>query len=568
MLVSAGRGRSVNVIDLASGVEMQVSAEVEPVGLHPSGGGVLAWSPDGLALLFIGSDGEVWEQPVDGSQPRQITRLGRALSSLSVSPTGERVAVVDDLKTVLTVDRSTGSAVIVAERDDFAIDVTWLDPDTVVWHSWNVPDMPWDHSRLLTAPALGGTVTVLVDESGTSVAQPTPSGDGRLAFLSDRTGHLNLHLWDRGEIRALVSEPFEHGGPTWGPGARTIAWSPDRNQIAFTRNERGFGRVVTVDVASGECTDRGRAVHRSLSWAGSTVTALRSGGVTPTQLVAYATTDWSRRTLARGPVLGFESLVEPDLICWSAPDGLSIEGRRYRADGDGPQPTVVWIHGGPTDQWDVSFMPRVGFVRDRGWTVLVPDPRGSTGFGRTHTQALRHQWGAADVDDVVTGIHHGIADGWIDPQRVVVMGGSSGGYLALGVLARLGAEPSSNVQARGGVVAYPVVDPATLFDESWRFEQHYGLSLIGDPVVDADRYLDRSALRWAQTITAPLLILHGDSDVVVPISQSQALVAALPAGQAELVTYPGEGHGWKQPSTQLDELARIETFLEACRTCP
>src|SRR5205807_7936895 len=122
-------------------------------------------------------------------------------------------------------------------------------------------------------------------------------------------------------------------------------------------------------------------------------------------------------------------------VSWSSADGLQIPARLYRPDTAGPPPLLCWIHGGPTDQWPVEWRPRISFWLDRGWAVLVPDHRGSTGHGRAFTQALAGRWGEADVADVAAGLVAARDAGWGDGDRMVIMGGSAGGFTALNVLA-------------------------------------------------------------------------------------------------------------------------------------
>jgi len=419
------------------------------------------------------------------------------------------------------------------------------------------------------APADGsGTPEVVAGGPGVQVAQPRPApptaaggpGAGALAHLSDASGWLNV--WVDG--RHLVDEPFEHGDPPWGPGQRSLAWSPDGRRLAFTRNEAGFGRLCVVDVADGTVRAVAKGVHGGLSWAADRLVAVRSGARTPTQLVAYDTATWERTTLARGPVGGFEEagLVEPEAVTWPGDDGATVHGRLYRpptaATGPGaPPPMLVWVHGGPTGQWQVTFNPRIAYFVDRGWAVLVPDHRGSTGFGRAYTQAMRGRWGELDTADVAAGIRHAGAQGWCDPRRVAIMGGSAGGFTVLNVLAH---HPEL---CAAGVDLFGVTDLFDLDETTHRFEAHYLHSIVGELPAAADAYRTRSPVHVADRIVAPLLILQGGEDVVVPPAQSQAVADALRAAgrTVEHHIYPGEGHGWNRPEVVVDELGRIESFL-------
>jgi dipeptidyl aminopeptidase/acylaminoacyl peptidase len=298
-----------------------------------------------------------------------------------------------------------------------------------------------------------------------------------------------------------------------------------------------------------------RGVHGGLSWRGRRLAAVRTGGTTPTQVVVYE--DGARRTLAVGPVEGFEG-VEPEVVSWDGDDGGTVPGRLYRPprpSAGAPPPLLVWVHGGPTDQWQVEFRARLLFWLDRGWAVLVPDHRGSTGHGRAFTQALAGRWGELDVADVAAGAHAAVARGWADPRRLVAMGGSAGGFTVLHLLAR---HPGLFA---AGVDLYGVADLAAL--PARGFEGHYNVSLVGPLPAAADRYRERSPLHHVDRIVDPLLVLHGTADEVVPVAQSTAVVARLRDRDVpvELHLYEGEGHGWSRPAVVADELERTEAFL-------
>jgi dipeptidyl aminopeptidase/acylaminoacyl peptidase len=429
--------------------------------------------------------------------------------------------------------------------------------------------MPWDESRLVRARADGsGVPEVVAGGPGVSVAQPRPGpGHGSpLAHLRDEGGWLNVWVDDR----HLLDEPFEHGDPTWGAGQRQLAWSPDGTKLACTRNERGFGRLCVVEVQTGEVVGVAKGVHGGLSWVGDRLAAIRSGARTPHEVVVYDTTTWERTVVARGPVGGFEEagLVEPEAVTWEAepigdgPGAATVHGRLYRPDaslgaGAAGPPMIVWVHGGPTGQWPVGFNPRIAYFVARGWAVLVPDHRGSTGHGRAYTQAMRGRWCELDTADVAAGIRHAGKAGWCDPRRVAIMGGSAGGATVLNVLAD---HPDL---CAAGVDLFGVTDLFDLDETTHRFEAHYLWSIVGPLPEAAEVYRDRSPVQRAGGITAPLLVLQGTDDVVVPPAQSQAVVERLRAAgrTVEHHLYPGEGHGWNRPEVVADELERIESFL-------
>jgi dipeptidyl aminopeptidase/acylaminoacyl peptidase len=399
------------------------------------------------------------------------------------------------------------------------------------------------------------------------VQQPHLHGDGSLLCVRDDTGWLNAWCGDR----PVLDEPHEHAGPTWGPRQRSVAVSPDERSVAIARNEDGFGRLVVVDRVTGAVHQVARAVHGQLHWRGRWLVALRTGARTPTQVVAYDTTapdptTWERRVLAVGPIGGWEddpALVEPTPLTATAPDGAVLPARLYSPAVPQARGLICWVHGGPTDQWQVTFLPRIAYWVSRGMHVLVPDPRGSTGHGRAHQQALRGGWGVLDVDDTAALVRAAQAHTGITPTGTVAMGGSAGGLTALGLGVR-------HPRLLAGIaVAYPVSDIAALDDVTHRYEAHYNDTLIGprrDPAARRAR-VAHSPLTVAPCLArVPLLVQHGDADPVVPVEQSRRLARAVAAagGDVELVIHPGEGHGFRRPEVQVDEQRRVEAFVERC----
>lgn len=557
-VVRWGASSAIVTLPADGGPERLVTTEPSPSPGRGLGGGCFGWHPDGRSIVYAARDGQLWQQPVPGGPARCLTAVadGAALQSPTVSPRGDGVVAVLDQAEVwwypLTVEPGGGPAP--RRLDDGSADFC-LDPfvtpagTAVHWTAWSVPDMPWDAAHVVVHDLASGERERLVGTA--SIQQPGTLPDGRPIAVRDDTGWLNVHVGDE----PLVDEPIEHAGPTWGPGQRSFAVSPDGGRIAFTRNEGGFGRLCVAPVDGGTVEEVARGVHGQLSWAGDRVGALRTGARTPTQIVSYDAKTWERTVLAVGPVGGWEDagLPEPELVEVTADDGVTIHARRYVA-GNGR--ALCWIHGGPTDQWQVTFMPRIAYWWSRGWDVLVPDPRGTTGHGREYQQALRGRWGELDVDDTAAVLRASHDRGWSRRDRTVMMGSSSGGLTALGVLGR------HRGLAAGAVVLYPVTDLAVLAEESHRFEAHYTLSLVG-PLEDVERYRELSPVSYCDRIDVPVLLVHGDSDPVVPLSSSVIFADRMRSagGDIDLVVYEGEGHGFRDPANKRDEYARTAAFL-------
>lgn len=560
--VSTEDGASRLVLVAAGGgPERVLTTDPAPLASRSLGGGAFDWLPDGSGLVFAGRRGGLWLQPVAGGPARCLAE-GAAIAAPAVAPDGSRVAYVVDAHHVAVVARDGSWPVRLSRAADFVADPVWApDGASLAWMEWDVPAMPWDASRVVLAPVDGSAPPrTIAGGDGVQVQQPRFSPDGRaLAYLSDAGGWLNLTVLDLASgATHVLAEEREHGGPTWGPGQRSFAWSPDGRTLAVCRNEEGFGSLGLWS-PEGERRQLGRAIHGGVSWVGDRIVAVRTGGRTPTQVVAYEGAELTdRRTLALGPVaFGDADLPEPELVRWPADDGTEIPGRLYRPTGVDLPPLLCWIHGGPTDQWGVEFRARFAFWIDRGWAILVPDHRGSTGHGRAFTQAMAGRWGELDVADVAAGIRAAAERGWGDPDRVVVMGGSAGGFTVLNLLA------SHPGLCAAGVDLYGVADLFALAEVDYRYEAHYLHSLVGPLPEHAGAYRDRSPVHRADSITAPLLILQGSDDEVVPPAQSQAMAERLRAlgRTVDVHVYEGEGHGWGRAATVIDELARTEAFL-------
>ncbi len=572
LAVAAG-GAAIVTTPAAGGPERVLTAEPAPARVHQWGGGAFEWYPDGRSLVYVARGGGLWRIGAHGGRPTPVVDAAPgAIASPVPSPDGRQVAWVLDGCQLWVGGIDGSDARLLTEAGRLA------DPDwsggaggVLAWHEWDATAMPWDQSRVVVAPVDGSAgPTVVAGGPGLSVAQPRFSPDGSLlAFLSDATGWLNLWVGatDGSWARPVWEEAHEHGPPSWGPGIRSFDWAPDGSGFVLARDEGGFGSLWLVGPDGDEATRvrLGRAVHGSVGWRGDRVVAVRSGARTPTQVVLYtvpATVEdvAERRVLAVGPVAGFEAadLVEPEGVRWLADDATPLEGRLYRTRSPlGVAPLLVWVHGGPTDRWPVHFNPRIAYWVDRGWNVLVPDHRGSTGHGRAFTQALVGRWGVADVEDVAAGVRAAVAEGWGDPHRVVAIGASAGGFCVLNLLA------SYPGLCAAGVAVSAVTDLERTASSTTAFEAPAFASLVGPWPESGAEYRSRSPRHRAEAIVDSLLVLHGLDDEVVVADQAVALVERLQGlgRPVEHHLYPGERHGFALPATVIDELARVEDFL-------
>ncbi len=551
-------GSSINALPVAGDpLERQVTFGPDPAPGRGLGGGCFAWVGPlerGVSIVYAAVDGELWWQ--HDLRVEQITAHERSVRAPAV--VGRAVVYAVDEAEIWIQDLRTGDSRRLDDgRHAFCFDPA-ISPDEriVSWQGWSPPAMPWDGAVRVDCDLHTGLISewMLTDAA---LQQPRFTPHGEPVHVHDASGWRNVHIGDR----PAVSESIEHAGPTWGMGDRSYAFDDHGERMAFTRNEAGHGALCVVDLRTGGVEQIGRGVHGHLSWVDDCLVALRTGARTPTQIVRYDTPDWERRTLAlsQPDVWPRDRLPEPELIETASHDGAAtLHARRFVA---GRGRLLVWIHGGPTDQWQVDWRPRITYWWSRGWDVLVVDPRGTTGHGRAYQQALHGGWGRLDVADTADLIRHAHASGWADPRSTVVLGGSSGGLTVLAVLAD---HPDL---VAGGVASYPVSDLKALTEVTHRFEAHYTDTLVapndGSPESEAT-FEALSPIHRANRITQPVLLMHGTDDPVVPLAQSEALAERIreSGGDVDLVVYEGEGHGFRQPDTVTDEYERTEAFLD------
>jgi dipeptidyl aminopeptidase/acylaminoacyl peptidase len=553
------------------GPDVVVTAEVPVTSLGAYGGGGYCWLDDGR-LVYAAHDGRLLAIPAVGGPVTVLSHDGRAAAP-AASPDGRRVAFVlerADTCDIAVVDVDGRAWPRRISRADYAWDPSWsADGRMLAWHEWDLPNMPWDGSRIMAIEIDDADAAPVLVAGGDDVAvgQPrfSPVGD-TLAFVAELDGWANVWTVERvgATPTCLLAEAHEHAEPSWGPGQRSFAWSPDARSIALSRNEDGFGRLVLVTL-DGDAKEVSKGWHSGLDWSRPGIACIRSGGRTAPQLTVLDPVAGTRDPRRRGAPAELDAtdLPEPTPTTWTGADGATVHGLLWLPPDDAVParsrpPLLVDVHGGPTDQSTVDWKPRVRWFTSRGWAVLQPNYRGSTGYGRAYRHALDHEWGVVDVADTVAGIHALGSDERVDAARAAVMGGSAGGFTALLVAAH---RPRV---VRAAVSLFGVTDLFDLAETTHRFESRYLDRLVGALPEHADRYEARSPVNRARDVDVPVLVLQGADDEVVPPSQAQLMVDSLRAGGGTVVhhVYDGEGHGFSKEPTIVDSFNRIEAFLD------
>ena len=450
------------------------------------------------------------------------------------------------------------------------------DGSALAYLSWDHPNMPWDHVRLhlvdldggMTVP---GTDRVLVD--GPALSQPAWSPDGELHTVTDVDGWWSIHRVDTetgatesvlGGAAAGGEHGREFGVPAWVFAQATYGWSID-GMLWCTWTSGGVGHLGIIrdgqleEISSG-FTDFGRLV---VTVGGSVVTV--AAGWTRRAAVVEIASDGTHRQLSASE----PSALEPSDV--SVPEAFTFdsnEGRQAHAfffppansavtaQPDDPPPLMVLSHGGPTGSARSSLDLGIQYWTTRGIAVVDVNYGGSTGYGTAFRNLLRGQWGVVDTQDCIAAALHLAAAGAVDSQRLVIKGGSAGGYTTLCALT------GSDVFA-AGISRYGVADLEALARDTHKFEARYLDGLIGAWPEQADLYRERSPIWRTDQLRTPMIVLQGTEDRVVPQSQSEQVVTALAdAGVPHAyLLFEGEGHGFRRGHNIVAALEAELSFL-------
>jgi len=536
-------------------------------------------------IYFVeAKSGRIYRQPMVHGTPKAITPSFGSTSSPKLSPDGRHIMYVhtyerEDSIGLVDVDGKDWPTKLVS-GDDFYMQPCWHPNGmSIAWISWNHPQMPWDGTKLFIGSLLKEGIGYAIDEAAliagddnTSIFQPQFSPDGRyLAYVSDLDGwwHIYLHDLEKGENTAFTSGETEHGVPAWVQGIRTFGFSPDGKSIFFLSNKEGFSGLWELDIEFRTVSQ----VHVSdeHSWLsqlavnpdGGIIALVGSGSGVPSRIITVDTTGETkvlRRSLPEN--LPADAYSIPKSISWTGLDGGRVYGLYYPPKNKaftsiGKPPLMVLVHGGPTGQRGASFDGQSQFFTSRGWCVLQVNYRGSTGYGRSYRDKLKGNWGIFDVQDSVSGAKFLSDEGKIDIDKVVIMGGSAGGFT---VLKALEDYPGF---FKAGVCLYGVANQFTLAADTHKFEERYLDSLLGPLPEAASIYKERSPIFYADKIIDPVAVFQGEDDKVVPKDQSEVIVAALRQNGIphEYHVYPGEGHGFRKKETIEEFYNSVDRFL-------
>lgn len=435
--------------------------------------------------------------------------------------------------------------------------------------------MPWDETTLYCMPlAPAGDAVAIRHTPGASVLQPEWLSSRSLVVADEASGRWELIRIDapaayayaagvpgspQPEPVTVLADDGEIGGPLWMLGTR---WHipVSRGSRIIARSQTAVSALVYDDPATADTRrlDTGLDGFTLADADESTALLIGGGRHRIDGLYAYDLASGDLTALALSTDVSDIAawLPEPELKTFPGGTTGTVHAVVYpprSPDHEAPAgtlpPYIAFVHGGPTAQALAHIPLDVAYFTSRGIGVIDVNYAGSTGFGREYREALRHQWGIADVADVCAAVSGLVDDGLADGSRLAISGGSAGGWTVLSALT------STDVFACGASY-YGVAELEHFVAETHDFESRYIDGLVGPREDAAGLSADRAPLAHIDRLSAPVAILQGEDDAVVPPSQAHRLIEALEARNLPYAArfYPGEAHGFVRPENIADAL--------------
>jgi dipeptidyl aminopeptidase/acylaminoacyl peptidase len=525
------------------------------VGGGLGGNSQLTWSPDGRVVTYVrnvpgGNDIFGWD-PAQQTE-RRITRLSGHVRSYSFSPDGQWIALANDRsgsEDIWVVSVSDGTARRLTTSPLYEVFPSWTADGSRVLYTQL--DSRWvDHEVLEVAPAGGPTRRVLADQDffdyrqGAAFGFTRVSPDGKtVLFRSQRSGWTTYWVVPlRGGVpREISSERADQS---------EARWSPDGQQILFLSISNGTQSLKVVPAAGGAARamvapQLGLVTAAEWSPDGKEIAYLLGTPTSAADLhVVPAAGGASRQlTSSGGGAVTAADLVTPEKIAWKN-EGYTINAYLYKPKGlrSGERaPVIMLVHGGPTAQFSDNFQLQPQFFASRGYVVIAPNVRGSSGYGKRFEDANNRDWGHGDLRDVLVGVDWAKRQDYVDPSKIGITGISYGGMLTMYAISFAPGvfQAAISGSGYGDVTDFHTIVPVLQHSQLL----HYELGRWPSTRAVDSIYKRSSAILRAKDATAPAMIIHGYGRDVLDTDYAAWKYARELAKHSKLVeykAYPGE----------------------------
>ncbi len=533
------------------------------------------FSPDGSKLAFLQDcegdenfDVHIYDLATGETRNAMPDTPDALYDNYSWSPDGRHIALISNRGgrfAVHTLDVTTGDLRRAIDHPYSDVDAAWS-PDGR--HIALTANTQGQDTNIFVIPAIGGDPRVLSNESGPmDASSPRWSPDSkRLAFVSYARGNADLGVWEleSNKVDWVATEKWDEEHP---------AWSPDGGSIVYTVNRDGDVSLVVVDLRLGRrkkfAVEPGYHTEPQFTSDGASIVCVfhnsrRTADLWKLKLPegskpSGSSPRWTQLTHSAPADVKPGDFILPTPVRWKAPDGLTVPGLLFVPKGKAKRrPAILYIHGGPSWQTMIAWSPLIQTWLAEGWTVLCPNYRGSTGYGKALQTANRFVMGQADIADIVAGADFLIRNRLADPERIAITGASYGGYMTMVGLTRY-----PDRFAVGSAVV-PFLDWFTEFASEREDLQYWDLQNMGDPKEEADRYHEASPMFFLDRIAAPVQMLAGAHDPRCPAAETEKATDELKRlGKVhETIIFSDEGHGFLKLKNKLTAYQKQLKFLK------
>jgi dipeptidyl aminopeptidase/acylaminoacyl peptidase len=546
------------------------------------------WSPDGTGLLFGKARGgdenaQLYWMSTDGAQVRQLTDAPRIRYNFGAwSADGRRISYASNKRNpnffdIYTMDVATGQESLVYQQDGSNGAVAWSPDSRFIVVSRASDTLSLDNDLYLVEVATRGVTHLTPHTGATQYGNVHFTRDGRALILSTNLDREWLSL-ARMDLQTRKIEIVDD--TPWDIDATAI--SDDGQLFAYTINRDGFSELYVRRLnAAGVPAKRdapvalpGKGVVGGLEFSGDgrKLALVFNGARYNADVWLYELKTRKLQQVTRSSRAGIpqSSFVEPQLIRYKTFDGREIPAWYYRPVSAGnartdkgstqfaPLPVIVSVHGGPEGQERPSFNPTYQYFLSRGYAVLAPNVRGSTGYGKTYTHLDDVKLREDSVKDLAAAVEWLKTSGTADARRIAVMGGSYGGYMTLAAITLYPDLWAAAIEMYG-ISNFETNLRNTSGYRRRQREREYG-TLAGD----LEFLRSVSPIYKVNRIKAPLLVFQGKNDPRVPYTESEQIVKALRERNApvEYTLFDDEGHGFVKLTNRLVVYPKIVDFLE------
>jgi len=568
-------------VSATGGLARQLIADMSLSGVGSTASQNPHWSPSGEFVAYVSSKGgapEIWLWSRRDSRDTPLTSLGGRINSMNWSPDGRHIAFAADRygsEDIYVVSVPSGVVTRLTSHPDYEVFPTWTPDGRYVL--FDRLDDRWLNHDVLAVPADGSTPPRLVVREadffdyrgGTAFGYADVSPDGkRVMFRSQRSGWLNF--WtvpiEGGTPTPLVAEQAEQS---------EAAWSPDGRRVAYLSNKNGTVHLYVASANGGTpralVTPRDGVVSKP-TWSPDGTRISYTLGTTTTAadlfVVDIASGKSTQLTFSMPAGLTASTLVAPRKITYPSENGYTINAYLYEPPGLQPGervPAIMWVHGGPTSQFMDTYQAQAQFFVQRGYAVLMPNIRGSSGYGRAFEDANNGCWGHCDLKDVVAGANYLKTLAFVNGAKLGIHGISYGGCMTMSAIANAPGVFQAAIPESG-------YGDWVKFHE-WNDELQHTKLLAYEfgPFPDsAAVYKRNSPIYNVKRVTTPTFLVHGEG-AQTPWRPGQATVpASLDFARAldaeykifRYKAYPGETYYVYGRANVREKLDDMLTFFD------